>query len=547
MEHPKLLQSIITATAFLVSSACVQAQVQWLRQGGIGGRGTSVAHDPAGNAYMAGVVNAPALFDAETTASHFADAFLARYDPNGAIQWVRTGGDDLIDHASDVAVDADGNAYITGYFSTNGPNPAVDFSGTGITGLGSTDLFLAKYDAAGNLLWIRSGGGPMADEGRGVVLTPDGDVVVSGNFQGTALFGGSNLVSAGLSDAMLLKYDPNGNLLWSARAGGAGDDQAGQLTAVPNGDIVVVGQFQQIALFGNTALTSHALHNIFLARYDAAGMPLWAVSAGSTVGFMGDKAFDIVHDSNGDLVFCGEIAGTADFGGLSVPSNGSLDVFLARYSGSGTPVWVRHGGGGLQDHAYGLALDTDGNCYLTGQVSDGSATTFDSITLAPFGNESVFLAKYNASGMVQWVRRYAPGLGGSVDVLEGGCLFLTGGASGIVGQPAFDDQLWQYADRAIFTALFCEETSAGVDSTEPAFDMLIYPVPASDVLHVSLPNQAPSTTVLTVTDALGRQVIRVERGSAPFTLDISDLPGGSYFLSLRAGGTSVVRSLLIAH
>ncbi|MBK9177477.1 MAG: SBBP repeat-containing protein [Flavobacteriales bacterium] len=525
-----LLPSLMTSSVLLLACGYTQAQVQWMRQGGIGGRGTAIAHDTNGNAYVAGVVNDPALFDAQTTPSHFADAFLAKYDPSGTIQWVRTGGDDLLDHANDVAVDADGNAYITGYISTNAPNPTVAFDGTVITGLGSTDLFLAKYDADGDLLWIRHGGGPLADEGRGVALTPDGDVVVSGNFQGTAAFGTATLVSAGLSDALLLKYDADGNLLWGLRAGGAGEEQAGKLTALPNGDIAVVGQFQQAVVFGTTTLTSAGLHNIFLARFNGDGTPLWAARAGSTTSFIGDKAFDIASDSSGDLVFCGEIAGAADFGGVSVPSNGSLDVFLARYTGSGAPVWVRHGGGPLQDHAYGIALDAEGNCYLTGQVADGSATMFEGITLAPFGNESVFLAKYNAAGTLQWVRRYAPGLGGAVDALDDGCLYFTGGASGIIGQPAFDDQPWQYKDRAIFTALFCEPATSVLDhALEAARTPSVFPNPVAQ--RAQFTGLAPNAPVQ-VFDALGQAVTPVLRGTS---LDVSAWNEGLYFARTPKG------------
>ncbi|MBK9075756.1 MAG: hypothetical protein IPL77_12400 [Flavobacteriales bacterium] len=152
------------------------------------------------------------------------------------------------------------------------------------------------------------------------------------------MFGADTLVSAGLGDIVLLKYDTNGNQLWSARNGGPGDEQAGKLTTLPNGDIAMVGEFQQTVVFGGSSITSTGLANIFLARYNAAGDALWAVRAGSTTGFAADVAFDIDHAANGDLVFCGEIAGTADFGGLTVPTNGSLDVFIARYDGTGAPI-----------------------------------------------------------------------------------------------------------------------------------------------------------------------------------------------------------------
>src|SRR5690606_20042800 len=77
----------------LVFGACLPApaQVQWMRQGGLSGEGRGMATDAFGNAYTVGTVGDPALFDGDTSASHFADAFIAKYDADGLIQWVRTG------------------------------------------------------------------------------------------------------------------------------------------------------------------------------------------------------------------------------------------------------------------------------------------------------------------------------------------------------------------------------------------------------------------------------------------------------------------------
>ncbi len=522
---PRIIpQLVLTFSLTSVVHPTGAQEVQWMRQGGIGGAGRGVAADAAGNVYVAGVVNAPALFDQDTVAAHFADAFIAKYDAEGAIQWARTGGAALIDQANDIATDAEGNSYITGFFNTNGPNPTVEFDGQVLNGLGSTDLFVAKYAADGSLLWIRYGGGTLAEEGRGIAIAPSGAVVVSGYFQGTAVFGDDTLTSAGLSDALLLSYDAEGNALWAQRAGGPGDDKAAKLTALPDGDIAVVGHFQQNMFIGTDDLNASGLGNVFLARFDAAGQAVWGRSAGSAVDFAMDEAFDIAHAPNGDLIFCGDVAGEAGFDGLSIVPNGGIDLFIARYDGAGTALWVHHAGGPQVDHAYGIAVDEAGNSYLTGQADDGANTVFDTITLEPFGNEAVFLAKYDAGGAIQWVRRYAPGLGGAVHVLADECLYFTGGASGIVGQPAFDDIPWQYVDRAIFTARFCADGSTGVVQAASLGEWSPYPIPVRDVLRWTAFDHA---TNMTVQDAGGVIVMRTRSVDR---LDVHSLPAGLYVL-----------------
>ncbi|MEO5584137.1 MAG: SBBP repeat-containing protein [Flavobacteriales bacterium] len=517
--------------------------VQWMKQGGLSGEGRGVSSDALDNAYVCGTVGNPALFDEDTTASHFADAFIAKYDDAGTIQWVRTGGGSLIDQANDIVTDAGGNSYVTGFFNTNFPNPTVDFAGNVITGLGSEDLFLAKYDANGALLWIRYGGGTQAEEGRGVELAADGNVVVSGFFQGTAVFGNDTLVSAGLSDILLLKYDPQGNLLWSMRAGGAGDDQANKLTACPNGDVAVVGAFQGSFVLGGNTIVSSGLYNVFLSRIAANGTALWSASAGSTNASVADQAFDITCAANGDLVFCGEIAGTALFDGLSVVPNGGRDIVIARYDGSGAVQWVHHAGGPQTDHAYGVAVDADGNSYLTGQADSGANTVFDSITLAPFGNEAVFLAKYDPAGGVQWVERYAPGQGRAIALLGSGCLYFTGGASGIVGEPAFDTIPWQYVDRAIFTALFCEDIGTQVDAIVKEVPLgHVYPDPANE--YLSIPAFAPGTTI-TITDLRGNVVYA---HAAVGTIRVTEWPEGYYILRTHGpDGATQCSSFIVIH
>lgn len=541
-DHRRLLACQLLVGLSIMSSA----QVEWMRQGGLGGHGRGVSHDDAGNVYVAGLVNAPALFDADTVAAHFADVFIAKYDPAGSVQWIRTGGNELIDQANDIITDAAGNSYVTGFFRTNALFPSVEFDGQSLSGQGSSDLFVAKYDVNGALHWIRTGGGPLAEEGRGVALLPSGNIVVSGYFQGTAYFSGDTLESAGASDVLLLCYSSTGELLWSQRDGGPGDDRANKLTSLSNGDVALVGSFQQTATIGGDQLSAAGLGDLFVARYDESGNGIWAARAGSDVAFAQDEAFDIDTANNGDLLVCGEVAGVSDFTGQTITPNGGIDLFVARYGGDGLVQWVHHAGGPQADHAYGISTDEDSNVYVTGQVDDGANTVFDDITLDPFGNESVFLAKYGPSGDVLWVRRYAPGLGGAVDVLDTDCLLFTGGASGIVGQPAFDAVPWQYVDRAIFTARFCGSIALGSTQAPPEqVDLSLRPNPACSEVYVDLlANRNPAMVELM--DASGRVLITV-RQQGPVRMDVSGLPSGVYAINAVRDGHRMTRRLDILH
>src|SRR5690606_2589523 len=150
------------------------------------------------------------------------DVFVVKYDVQGTALWARRAGTGVFnDFAEGIDVDADGNVYVAGYFTgiatwDGGDNPDVS-----LTTRNDFDGFLAKYDTDGNLLWVAPAGGPEQDTGRGVAATPDGGAYFAGGFAGTAVFGTDTaLTSAGSSDGFLAKYDADGNLLWVAQGGG---------------------------------------------------------------------------------------------------------------------------------------------------------------------------------------------------------------------------------------------------------------------------------------------------------------------------------------
>jgi hypothetical protein len=129
------------------------------------------------------------------------DIFLAKYDASGVHQWSRRFGGAGYDQGYGVAVDASGNAMVTGFFSGT-----VDFGGGNLESAGSVDIFLAKYNTSGVHQWSERFGGAIFDPGKAVGVDASGNVVVTGYFFGTVDFGGGNLESAGDSDIFLAKY-----------------------------------------------------------------------------------------------------------------------------------------------------------------------------------------------------------------------------------------------------------------------------------------------------------------------------------------------------
>ncbi len=295
-----------------------------------------------------------------------------------------------------IDIDSEGNVYVTGYFQ----NTAV-FGDTSLVSNGSADVFVAKYGASGQLLWVLSAGGDGYDFGKGISVDAAGNCYVTGQFRSTAAFGNTNLVSNGSSDIFVAKYSASGQLLWAVQGGGTGIDDSGGISIDASDNIYVTGDFQGAATFGDTSLVATGFPEVFVAKYTPSGQLIWALNAGGAGGGGTPQSIDV--DAAGNWYVAGYFFGTVTFGNTSLVSNGSSDVFVAKYSASGQLLWAVQGGGTNTDSGAGISVDATGNCYVTGRFTD--TATFGDTSLVENGNADIFVVKYDPSGQVLWAQR----------------------------------------------------------------------------------------------------------------------------------------------
>jgi hypothetical protein len=156
--------------------------------------------DSDSNIYLTGGFNETASFDSthEVISHGFTDAFLAKYDGNGQLLWVRGAGSDSEDGANDVITDSQGNIYMCGYFGG-----IAYFDDLQVIGGGQ---FVAKYDSNGRILWVKQIG-ETDNLAKSITLLPDGDLVMTGVFENSATFGSTVLNSRGQGDVFITKFD----------------------------------------------------------------------------------------------------------------------------------------------------------------------------------------------------------------------------------------------------------------------------------------------------------------------------------------------------
>ncbi|MDD4309684.1 MAG: SBBP repeat-containing protein [Candidatus Cloacimonetes bacterium] len=188
--------------------------------------------------------------------------------------------------------------------------------------------------------------------------------------------------------------------LWAKQAGGTGWDEGRDIATDSNGNSYVTGLFSGTATFGSTTLTSNGDSDIFITKLDNSGNYLWVKQAG---GVDREKGASIAIDSCGNCYVTGSFRGPATFGGITLTSNGYTAMFIAKLDTYGNWLWAKQADETNGDEGYNITTDSNENCYVTG-VFSGTAT-FGSTTLISSGWKDVFVAKLDTNGSWLWVKQ----------------------------------------------------------------------------------------------------------------------------------------------
>ncbi len=324
--------------------------------------------------------------------------------------WAKKGSGTLRDNGLAIAVDQAGNSYVTGEFFSTALNFAPSLTLTMAGGSGNCDFFLAKFDPLGNAIWGFSGGGTLTDRGYGVAIDNQGKVIVTGHYFGTATFGTYTLTSAGNLDCFTAKFDTSGNILW-LKEGKNGAQLSTRGVGTDNaGNSVIVGYYGSAtaptATFDGVTVTTNGIRDAFVVKYNSEGVAQWGKSIGGLK--TGEQANSVAIDNQGNVYVTGIYTDTASFDGVTLNGNGGAEIFIVKYSASGSLIWAKTAGGAKADEGASIALDGLGGLYISGKFD--SAATFGTTNIVGFGTGDAYLAKYDVNGNFQWVR-YGGGTG----------------------------------------------------------------------------------------------------------------------------------------
>jgi hypothetical protein len=310
--------------------------------------------------------------------------------------WVKLAGNNSQFDVTGSAIDKHGNTYITGYFYD-----MATFDTTVIQGSFYAEIYIAKYDSLGNLLWVKKAGGADNDYGEAISVDDFGNCYVTGEISGSADFDNIHCVPWGTGQVFIAKYSSAGQALWVKYSSGSDFCVASDIFTDSIGNSYITGYFQNQFDMGN--LTSTGLTDSYMIKYDSTGQRKWIKQI---TGTDNQIIRGIQADGAGNCFVTGEFNSSSTFGTLTISSQGNFDVFVAKLNSSGNWEWAKSAGGAGDDRAgigKSISVDPFGNSYITGYVN--STAHFGTHIVTVLGQTDAFIAKCDPQGNFKWVQK----------------------------------------------------------------------------------------------------------------------------------------------
>lgn len=283
------------------------------------------------------IISAGAYNDLSST-----EGIVVKYNSAGTLQWARSLGRSTGEVFYGVAVDSSDNIYATGYTDH---------------GTAGYEVLVAKYNSSGTLQWQRKMGASSNDYGRSASVDSSGNIIISGY---TTSFG------QGGTEALLVKLNSGGTILWVRSLGNTSTDAFFHATVDSSDNIIAVGRSIQ-----------DSYYETIVAKYSSSGNLLW-IKALSDTGTAADYGYNVVTDSSDNICI---VAFTRAY------DSGFNEPIIAKFNSSGTLLMQKRLGGTNNDAGYGIGVDLNDNILVTGYTqSDGA------------GNNDIFVAKLPPDG-----------------------------------------------------------------------------------------------------------------------------------------------------
>ena len=328
-----------------------------------------------------------------------------------------------IDSSANVIQTYDGGYVVVGYANASWGTPIHPYTG-------GDDLVIVKLNIDGTYRWHTFLGMSNNEFPFDLVQSRDGGLIIAADARGN--FGSPHVAFAGAIDALLLKLDAGGNLLWHTYLGGVGNEQGFGVHETRNGDILLVGGAD--ATFGSPLVAHPGGTAAYLARFNSAGILNWLTFAGGGGQNTGRQVYE---DAAGDIYMSGD--SSSSFGSPVHAYGGGADFMLLKFNGSGARLLTSFAGGALDDNLRNMTALPDGDLALTGPAR----SSFGSPTNPYVAGDEILVTRFDPMGNLLW-NTYMGGtgtdIGGGVIPTWDGGVVIGGYGTSSYGLPLYPYQ-----------------------------------------------------------------------------------------------------------
>jgi|GEM_PF-1458463 len=488
--------------------------------------------------------------DGEPLSAQGKQGFLALFDAKGNLQWIQTSTAASELSWQTIAPDGFGNWYTMGQFSgrlgwvkDNQKSP-------------ESGLLLAKWDADGKLLWWKSADLKGAAKPVSLSVDGEGNCYMSGMFQGSMSFQGKTIEQNFSTDIWAAKINSSGNLLWLYKYGGSGEDSLTGMAATVNGNFYLAGHTNAEAQFGKYKLADDSVTHHFIAGGDLNGKPLWVKQiplfdkqpedANKQVSF--SKARNLSVDAQGSAWVIG-VAGLPALSETYLPGEYEQSAFAGKLNTKGEILWAKNlMGTGLSD-VFAINNSITGNGVFTGAFSTDSLVWGKKKLFKEDAKHHVLLALDNqgdplwASKLGKETDNFHPGLG--LDVASN--IYVGGASNG--SAKAFGCQPLANAKGGAQCVLAKLDQTPLLMQTNQDQMVTVFPNPTKGIMYVSVnPKYPGKTAIISVGNSLGRlffrETILIKDGVAK-SFNLSNMTPGEYLIQITSEKQKTYRKIQV--
>lgn len=519
----KYLKSILL---ILLLSSVAKSQIptiQWQKSFGGSNNETakSIVQTPDGGYITAGFSKSS---DGNATINQGDNDFwVVKMDALGTFQWQKSLGGSGDDQANSICTTSDGGYVVAGF--SNSSNGDITLN------KGSSDYWIVKLNALGNIVWQKTYGGQAQDIATSVKQTTDGGYIVTG-YSSSSNGDITGNHGQNTTDYWVVKLDSSGNLQWQKALGGTSNERAFEIQQTSDGGYIVSGDTYSSNSGDVSSTTFGSGRDFWIVKLGSTGNITWEKRFG---GSGEDNAYSISQTSDSGYIVSGT---TTSINGNISFNNGQGDFWIIKLDALGNLQWEKALGSLTYDQAYSVKQTPDGNYIATGYLSSNTGVAESE----PLASTQYWIVKLDTLGNLLWHKSY----GGSGNEAAYSIISTTDGGLAVAGysntNPNSGDVTGNHGQFDFWILKLSGSKELGTMENNASEKPILYPNPTKDFVYI---NHLPKESIVTIFDTVGRIVFSKKYSQKSISIETSAFANGVYIIQIDNEEKNILSEKLI--